>query len=61
MADQFDIAADLEELHRQQALANRPATELKPGVEGDCEVCGYWSGRLVHGACAPCRDKYKLP
>lgn len=61
MADQLDIAADLEEHHRQQALANRPAAEFKPGVEGDCEVCGYWSGRLVHGACAPCRDKYKLP
>lgn len=61
MADQFDIAADLEELHRQQALANRPKQEMQPGVEGDCEFCGYWSGRLVQGACAPCRDKYKLP
>lgn len=61
MADQFDTAAELEELHRQQALANRPKQELQPGVEGDCEFCGYWSGRLVHGACAPCRDKYKLP
>lgn len=61
MADQFDIAADLEELHRQQALANRPKQEFQPGVEGDCEFCGYWSGRLVQGACAPCRDKYKLP
>lgn len=35
--------------------------ELRPGAPGDCEYCGEWAGRLVDGACAPCRDRYKLP
>lgn len=27
-----------------------------------CEdLCGEWSGRLVKGVCAPCRDLHKLP
>lgn len=25
------------------------------------ERCGEFSWRLVGGACAPCRDKFKLP
>ena len=61
MADEFDRASELEEQQRQQALANRPAFQFDPGVPGDCDVCGYWSGRLVGGACAPCRDKHRLP
>lgn len=28
---------------------------------GDCDLCGEWSGRLVGGVCAPCRDRHKLP
>lgn len=64
MADQFDRASELDELQRQQALANRPVVQFDPGVPGvpgDCDICGYWSSRLVQGACAPCRDQYKLP
>ena len=61
MADEFDRASELEEHHRQLALTNRPAFELVPGVPGECDICGYWSGRLVQGACAPCRDQFKLP
>jgi len=61
-ADPLDRAADLEETERDQvtqairaAAANMPA-----GKAGNCEICGHWSGRLVGGACAPCRDRYKL-
>jgi hypothetical protein len=61
MADEFDRASELEEQHRQQALANRPRFEFDPGAPGECDICGRWSGRLVRGACAPCRDQYKLP
>lgn len=61
MADEIDVAQEREELHRQHVLANRPAFVLEPGVAGDCDVCGDWSGRLIGGACAPCRDKHKLP
>lgn len=61
MADEFDRASELEEQHRQLALAARPTFKMDPGAPGDCEVCGYWSSRLVQGACAPCRDQFKLP
>ena len=61
MADEFDRASELEEQYCQLALANRPAFELVPDVPGECEICGHWSGRLVQGACAPCRDQFKLP
>lgn len=61
MTDQFDIAAELEELHRQQALAQRPKVEIVPGKPGECDFCGEWFGRLVGGACGFCRDKHKLP
>lgn len=37
------------------------AAHIPVGNAGDCELCGHWSGRLVGGACAPCRDKYRLP
>jgi hypothetical protein len=35
--------------------------DLPPGKPGDCELCGEWSGRLIDGACAPCRDHFNLP
>ena len=60
MADDFDRASDLEEFYRSEALKNIDPTMPK-GVEGDCDFCGEWSGRLVGDACAPCRDKYRLP
>jgi hypothetical protein len=37
------------------------ASRMPIGEPGDCELCGAWSGRLVRGVCAPCRDKYRLP
>lgn len=37
------------------------AQHIPAGVPGDCERCGGWSGRLVGGVCAPCRDQYRLP
>lgn len=50
------------EIERNLAESIRRASrELKPGVPGDCDLCGEWCGRLVDGACARCRDKYKLP
>ena len=63
MADDLDMTQ--ERLEREQALRDkaRPADPYEPpaGVAGDCDLCGEWSGRLVGGACAPCRDKHGLP
>jgi len=38
--------------------AQRIAEAIPAGNPGDCDGCGEWSGRLVDGYCAPCRDKY---
>lgn len=38
----------------------RAAATIPHGEPGDCDLCGEWSARLVNGACAPCRDRYKL-
>lgn len=60
MADDVDKAQEMIDA----ALHNKieeTRVELLPGKPGDCEVCGEWSGRLVNGICAPCRDKYGLP
>ena len=37
------------------------AAQIPVGTSGDCDLCGEWSGRLVQGVCAPCRDKHRLP
>lgn len=58
--DEIDQAQAREEQYRNNAIraASRP---LVPGEPGDCDLCGEHSMRLVQGACAPCRDKYRLP
>lgn len=63
VADQIDIANDLSlaENARAVAEARDKASQIPAGIAGDCDLCGNWSGRLVGGACAPCRDRYRLP
>lgn len=62
VSDEIDKAQEREQLDTKNAIARaRLNADLKPGTPGDCDLCGEWSGRLVEGACAPCRDKYKLP
>jgi hypothetical protein len=62
MADEVDIANEVAELRLQKQLKNHfdKAAAIEEGTEGECDLCGNYSGRLVRGACAPCRDKYKL-
>lgn len=60
MADDIDRAQEREEIARTDAI-RKASKPLAQGEPGECELCGEWSGRLVGGACAPCRDKYKLP
>lgn len=38
----------------------KAAQDMPEGKPGDCDLCGEWSGRLVRGVCAGCRDRYKL-
>jgi len=59
MADIVDLAESQYEfvMSANIAAARKP---LAPGVAGECAQCGEDSGRLVGGACAPCRDRFKL-
>jgi hypothetical protein len=63
MADEVDLTAERMEAEHSANLAEicRKASNIPKGEPGDCELCGEWSGRLVNGVCAPCRDRYKLP
>lgn len=58
MADIIDEAGDHIE---REAAARARAAGMPKGEPGDCDLCGEWSARLVGSACAPCRDRYKLP
>ncbi len=63
MADIIDTANDYAEADTERAInaARTEAAQIPSGIPGDCDFCGEWSGRLVGGACAPCRDARKLP
>ena len=58
--DQANERAAIEVAHSEAAIRAKAAA-IDPGEPGDCDLCGEWSGRLVNSACAPCRDKYRLP
>lgn len=58
--DDADRASRYEEMEREAAIRNT-AKDIPPSRPGDCDMCGEWSGRLIKGVCAPCRDTYKLP
>ncbi len=63
MADLADITGERMEIQEAADLAEirRKAQQMEKGTWGECERCGEFSLRLVGGACAPCRDKFKLP
>lgn len=57
--DPIDVAARTTERWLEDRIAAARG-DIPPGVEGECDLCGEWSGRLIDGACAPCRDKHGL-
>lgn len=59
MPDEADIANDYAERHLAASVAAARG-DIKPGQPGICELCDEESGRLIGGACAPCRDRYGL-
>lgn len=62
MADDVDKANDYSEsLLNSKIRGIRDKAKLEKGEEGECDLCGEWMLRLISGACAPCRDRYKLP
>lgn len=63
LSDESDIATMREMIDQDIGVnaAREAAAKIPAGKPGDCDLCGEWSGRLVGGACAPCRDRHKLP
>ena len=63
MADIIDIANDTAEAETDRAIAaaRSEAAQIPAGEPGECDLCGEWTGRLVKGVCAPCRDRMRLP
>lgn len=66
MSDRGDIIDRANEraeqiLDAELSEVRHRAKTMPAGEAGDCDLCGEWSGRLVNGVCAPCRDKHKLP
>lgn len=60
--DDADRSEARMELEMDLALdAIRRDAVIPAGTAGDCDLCGEWSGRLINGVCAPCRDKHQLP
>jgi hypothetical protein len=58
-ADRAGIDEDMQEEVKARRRAEQPY-QLPAGEPGECDRCGEWSGRLINGACAPCRDRYRL-
>lgn len=60
--DEIDRANELAQAERDHELAEirKRAAAMPPGEPGDCDLCGEWSGRLVGGVCASCRDRHGL-
>ena len=63
MADEIDRANDTAEAATERAIAaaRAAAMDIPVGKAGPCDMCGETTTRLVGGACAPCRDKWRLP
>lgn len=58
MADVVDLASEQQE--REEGWRKPAPYSIPPGKQGNCELCGEWSGRLINKACAPCRDKHGI-
>lgn len=58
-----DYAAEIaqEAVDNEVSRICQQAAKIPVGNPGECDLCGEWSGRLVSGVCAPCRDRHKLP
>lgn len=61
--DVVDRANDLAAAQEQasEAEIRYRAVHMPAGEPGECALCGEQSARLVGGACARCRDRYRLP
>lgn len=61
MPDDIDRDQEFEQkILDAQIAEQRKLADIPAGSAGECDICGEFTTRRVRGACAPCRDKYKL-
>lgn len=63
MADPVDVT-NVRIQEEENTLINhirKAAADIPEGEPGECYECGEYYIRLVHGACAGCRDLLGLP
>ena len=58
MSDEADLSSEREEIARNAAI-RAAARDIPSGAPGHCVECGEWFDRLVRGACAACRVRYR--
>jgi len=56
--DQANLYAD--EMLKRKIEYVLTKAKMDKGRQGECDLCGEWSGRLINDVCSPCRDRYKL-
>lgn len=57
--DDADFVAAQTERDINRTLANRQPFVMTEGKPGECDFCGRWFGRIVDGACVPCRNEHE--
>ena len=57
--DEADVANEYNENMLELAI-KEARRDIPEGKAGECDLCAEHSSRLINGACAPCRDKYKI-
>ncbi len=60
MADEADLANDHIEQETALRLRQVVGYTIPAGAPGVCGYCAEESARLINGACAPCRDRFRL-
>jgi len=59
--DDVDFANDKADKEKDNIISHRRllAQQMPKGNAGECIHCEEYFDRIVHGACARCRDKYE--
>ena len=63
MSDELDAITDKMEVFDAARIAEirEKVARIPKGCPGECVHCEEYSLRLVGNACAPCRDRLRLP
>lgn len=60
VVDVSDVALEAGRAAQEKAIRDN-AARIPAGEAGECDLCGEYFSRTVHGVCARCRDAHDLP